>query len=91
MSGSDGGGASCQTEEKKVSGAVSKLQLKDLLPAVDEDQQFDDSQNQVVQEPSEKKKSMKGKKKAGPKRGRMFSGDGAEQESKEAVIKNKKK
>ena len=42
---SDGGGASCQTEEKKVN--VRKLLMKDLLPAVDEDQdqkdfEFDD-------------------------------------------------
>ena len=33
---SDGGGASCHTEEKKVN--VRKLLMKDLLPAVDEDQ-----------------------------------------------------
>ena len=33
---SDGGGASCYTEEKKVN--VRQLLMKDLLPAVDEDQ-----------------------------------------------------
>ena len=64
---SDGGGASCHTEEKKVN--VRKLLMKDLLPAVDEgsdqkDFEFDDFPLRPgAQSKKKPAKSKKGQKK----------------------------